>query len=381
MTLAMRNLRERGRSCVGNRALLPLRQALVALLGLASIAATAEVPSLQKVRFSPDGRYVLAQDDSRITILTVQPFRVLFWVPAQNARLAEFTPDSREFAFITGGIRRSRQQLALSESPGHVKRWSVSAPVREESTEVPLKNCPTLELSPDGHTLVGVDFDGNLRVVDLSSGTTVFVKRKFGQVFLLGDGLRDTYVLGDPGSARLRFSPDGRFLVMFPVYARGETLILDLHSRTAAARKGGLRKLQRGYCFTFTKPDRIVFTEAVLGHALRTATIVAVPSGKVLQKTKLPQGPLFRAANPRWVLIHPYGPWAVDGDPDDRRACAAELSTGFAITSETPALDVYGNHYVAERRNGELGLYVIGQGLEAALSLQDPGAKVPASVP
>jgi hypothetical protein len=354
----------------------PVRQILVALLALASIAAAAEVESLRQVRFSPDGRYVLAQDAARITILTVQPFKVLFRVPVHDARLAEFTPDSREFAFISGGIRRDRRQLAYSESPGHVERWSLSAQVREASTEIPLTNCPTLGLSPDGHTLAGVDFEGNLRVSDLASGTTVFEKRKFGKFFLSGDVLSGTRVSGDPGSARFRFSPDGRLLVIIPVNARGETLLLDLHTRMAAARKGNLRKLQRRYDFTFTTADRVVFTEYSGGRALRPATIVAVPSGKVLKKTKLPQGPLFRAADPGWVLIHPYGPWA-DDDPNDKRSCAVELSTGFAITSETPALDVYGNHYVAERRNRELGLYVIGQGLEAAVSLADPGDSAP----
>ncbi len=133
-----------------------------------------------------------------------------------------------------------------------------------------------------------------------------------------------------------------------------------------------MSKLQAGYHFTFTTPDRIVFTQYWLGHPLRTATIVAFPSGKVLSRMKLPQGALFRTADPRFVRIHPYGPWARDGDPNEKRSCAVELSTGFTITSEGPALDVYGDYYVAERRNGELGLYAIGKGLQAAVSLREP---------
>jgi hypothetical protein len=53
-----------------------------------------------------------------------------------------------------------------------------------------------------------------------------------------------------------------------------------------------------------------------------------------------------------------------------RRAAAVEFSTGQVITSETPALDVFGKYYVAERTNGEIGLYERGTGLKASISLQ-----------
>jgi hypothetical protein len=39
------------------------------------------------------------------------------------------------------------------------------------------------------------------------------------------------------------------------------------------------------------------------------------------------------------------------------------------ITSETPALDVSGRYYVAERAGGEVELYERGKGLQAAVSL------------
>jgi hypothetical protein len=57
--------------------------------------------TLRQLRFSPDGRYVLAQDDSRITVLTLQPFAVLFQAPGEKADTAQFTPDSRQVVFIT----------------------------------------------------------------------------------------------------------------------------------------------------------------------------------------------------------------------------------------------------------------------------------------
>ncbi len=48
-----------------------------------------------------------------------------------------------------------------------------------------------------------------------------------------------------------------------------------------------------------------------------------------------------------------------------------EFATGQVIISETPALDVFGNHYVAEVRNGEVGLYERGKGLQASVRLDE----------
>jgi hypothetical protein len=39
------------------------------------------------------------------------------------------------------------------------------------------------------------------------------------------------------------------------------------------------------------------------------------------------------------------------------------------MVSDTPALDVFGSHYVAERLNGELGLYEVGKGIQATVKL------------
>src|SRR5580692_408745 len=75
-------------------------------LALSSGLVAAENPSapnawLRQLRFSPDGHYVLAQDDAEITVLTVRPLAILFRMPAENATLAQFTVDSAEVVFAS----------------------------------------------------------------------------------------------------------------------------------------------------------------------------------------------------------------------------------------------------------------------------------------
>ena len=55
--------------------------------------------------------------------------------------------------------------------------------------------------------------------------------------------------------------------------------------------------------------------------------------------------------------------------PANVRAAAAEIGTGQVITSETPALDVFRDHYIAEPRPGEVGFYERGKGLQASIVL------------
>src|SRR5580658_7212855 len=86
------------------------RFALAGLLALAYVhaagTARAQGDPLRQLRFSPDGRYVLAQDNSEIAVLTVSPLAVRFRIPAELAGDAQFTPDSREVIFV-GSLSRA----------------------------------------------------------------------------------------------------------------------------------------------------------------------------------------------------------------------------------------------------------------------------------
>jgi hypothetical protein len=164
--------------------------------------------SLRQLRFSPDGRYVLAQDDSEITILMVQPFSILFRIPDERAEIAQFTPDSQEIVFLSSVIKVDPQKIAFKESAAHVERWSVVDKSRAASAALPTMVCGTEELSPDGGMLVCLDLKSTLSFVDVATGQTIFEKKQFSWLFRVDPPLESGHppnIWGELGSAYIDF--------------------------------------------------------------------------------------------------------------------------------------------------------------------------------
>lgn len=80
---------------------------------------------LTNIRFSPDGAYVLAQDESSITVLRREPLTNLFQIPATDAHQARFTPDSKAVVFHTDGLR--------------IEKWNIQQQAKSEAHEVSVR--------------------------------------------------------------------------------------------------------------------------------------------------------------------------------------------------------------------------------------------------
>jgi hypothetical protein len=313
---------------------------------------------LRHFRFSPDGKYVLAQDDSSVAILTVQPFAVQFRVPAENATLADFSPDSQEILFVSSVTRAEADRLALVRSLPHVERWSVAQRKRVEFTEIRSQPCGTLKLSPNGGVLGCVDFSGTLRFIEVASGKVILEKKGLCRPWVTW-GPDENRIFtrresGDLGSAGIDFSLDGRFVLAAPGFAYGSPFGWDFVERRAMRLRGELRRQFTGDAFVFVAPDEVVIRPMFRGP---TSTLVALPSGNILSKLILPRGGVSRAADPGFVIVR-----FCDTCP----AVAIEYGTGQLITTKSPVLDVLGSHYVTERANGELGLYERGKAAAVA---------------
>lgn len=309
----------------------------------------------RQLRFSPDGKYILAQHASGIAVLTVQPLSVLFSRYAENVSSAGFTPDSEQVWFVSRPAHVVAPQIAFAGSSAYVERWNIASATRIDMKETRLRKCESSGLSPDTRVLGCVDTAGTLRIIDVDSGDTIFEKRNFGSI-----GVR--------GAADLNFSPDGRYLAAVPKHAEGAPLAWDLRAKEQVKLAGRLRKLETGYHIAFVAPDQVMISSTWLGTTTVNATLVEFPSGKVLSKAKLPPGQLFRAADPAFVLIRPFG-WRVrDSDPVPRSS-AVEFRTGQVIMSDAEALDVFGDHFIIELPDGKLGLCERGKGVQATVAI------------
>ncbi len=188
--------------------------------------------TLRDLRFSPDGRHVLAQNGSEITILTVEPFAVLFRIPAERTEVARFTPDSQQVVFVSGGTRLDPQQISLSKAAAHVERWSIAEQKLVASDPLPRLICGSEELSPDGTVLVCNTPEGTLQLIEVASGKAIFEQKEFAKETpgYVPVALRDVLRAGILGHVFIDFSPDGHFLVVRSDF--GSSLTWDVREKS-----------------------------------------------------------------------------------------------------------------------------------------------------
>ena len=349
-------------------------------MALAGSTVKGPVP-LRQLRFSPDGQFVLAQDDAGITVLGVSPFVVLFRIPAENATDGQFTPDSRQVLFVSGLSRVTAGTVKYIKSVAQEERWSVPDGIRIGYQEMPVSLCGTALLSPDGGVFVCNDFEGNLRIIDTASAQVLLEQKQFIRLVALynvipgiGQELPNGHFVGDLATANMQFSPDGRYLIAMPHDGVGRTLVWDSLEQALVRLTRGLKELEkapRPRYWSFIGSDRLLISSPwwPIRHGAVRAKLVAFPSGKQLARPRISLGELRAAADPAFVLIVPFGRMAFREDSSAKRAAAAGIETGQVIISESCALDIRERYYVAEASPGVVGLYERAKCLQASVAL------------
>jgi WD40 repeat protein len=332
---------------------------------------------IRQLHFSHDGRFLLAQDDQGITVLSVQPLSVLFRVPAANAVFSGFTPDSRDVLFLTFGGWVGTSFDVFPGPTAHLERWSVADRARVNSTEIPWAACRSWGLSPDGRYLACHDTKGTLSLVHVASSATIFQKKNFSA--LITDSDRHYLYSGNAqrgylGGGEIEFSPDGRFVVAVPDDAYGSVFAWDLQQGKPVSLGLSLRS-PRSFV-VFIGGDQLL-KGGKPSHGFAMLELVAFPSGKKLSTYKLaPPGTVHQAADPNFIIIRPAkSPFQVTNNyaNEGKQAAALEFRTGQVLMCDAPALDVIGQYYAAERLDGELGLYERGKGLQATVRIPSSG--------
>jgi WD40 repeat protein len=309
------------------------------------------------LKFSSDGKYLLAQDDSGINVLTREPFQLLFRIDAPEALPAQFSPDSQSIAFSTPGLR--------------VESWNVAEQKQQSVKEMYVRDrCLQIELSPDGKALGCLEGDFDLTLYNVATGDQVFQKKSFYKPnFFDLFRLQLIALLSDDDNefefdfVKMSFTPDARYFVagqrnlVFTAFgtlnAEVAAAAVDLNSNTSVSLKGSVKKLLAGQ-FAFTAPDKLL---AVNSEDFRKSALVSFPGGEVLEQFPL-KGNLSNVARGNFVVIRPI---------NNYRAGLFNLDTKkIVLANNQAAIDVYDKVFAAERLNGEIGLYNVSDNSLAA---------------
>ena len=307
---------------------------------------------IEHFRFSPDGNYLLAQDEGGIYVLTRDPLKFLFRIDSADAQPAQFSPDAKQVAFFSSHLR--------------VETWDINREEQVSVTDVSaLHGCRQTALSPDAKYLACFDNEFNLSLFEVASGEVLLQREKFYSFetpFNVFAGFyRILYLLSHPDVVVLRFSPDGRYFAASS--HTDEDIVFDLSARKKVSVPGTIHTLMH-YSFTFLGPERIVGLDTF--HPEKSP-IAEFPSGKVLDRVPLGGGSLVAATNPNYLLIRPVINFPVGGYDLDKKK--------LVYTNRSSASDVWGDVSVSERLNGEIGLYKMGE-VKASVVTQLPLGKL-----
>jgi hypothetical protein len=289
---------------------------------------------LGHLRFSPDGKWILAQDDSNLYLFTREPLAFVFRIDAPDAYPAQFSADSGSVVFCDENYR--------------VERWNPSSRAREWVREVVLtKGCFESTLSSDGAYLACVTPDFDLRILDVAKGDIAFERKHF-YVATIADALWLLFGRFDEPDRhatffQMHFSPDGRYFVA----AHDLTVqALDMAKRAPISLPGAICD-RVGTSFSFLGNDRIVGVHTM--DAQKSA-IVTFPQGEVQSTLRLGRQTVAAVTRgDRYVMLRGIKGYDVT---------VFDVIQGKVFLGNTaPGFDIYEDVSVGERKGGELALY------------------------
>jgi WD40 repeat protein len=293
---------------------------------------------VHRVRFSPDGKYMLAQDDASIFVVSRETLAPMFRVDARGANPAQFTFDSKSIVFYTRELR--------------VETWDVGSHERTMVREITLperKDCIQSEISPDGRFLACIDDSLNLLVYDAEKASIVLEKKDFCNPLNFEELLAlmamridiDTHYR----AAAMHFSPDGKYFVAGSRSGSVEAVELDHFSKVALP--GSVKKLL-GIDFAFLGPDRLA---GVNVEKPDDSAVVRFPGGEHLERLLLGDQAIEAVTQGDYLLLQPV---------KDHVAGIFDIKINRVFTSsDSTALDIYGDTVATETKSGMIGLYAL----------------------
>ena len=288
-------------------------------------------PDITNLRFSPDGKLALAQDAGGIHVLSREPLAELFFIDAEDAYKANFSPDSGSIVFYTHEMR--------------VEVWDIASRQRTSVHEILLNEpCWQSTLSPDGKYLGCLKADLSLYLLDVSNGEVLATKPNFFQIRTYYGWILFLELVskGDAELIHMQFSPDARY---FLAGSRLNTMAYDLSQKREANIPGSIRSATQEE-FTFDGTDRVVTMNP---YAANKSPVYRFPSGEKIGELPLSNSTHLRpVTHGDWVLL-----WPLKESP----LGVMDLQKRSLILSfKRDAGDMYDNSILSERVDGEIAI-------------------------
>ncbi|PYS69481.1 MAG: hypothetical protein DMF69_16905 [Acidobacteria bacterium] len=262
---------------------------------------------LSHFTFSPDGKYLLAQDDFSITVLTREPLVVQFQINTPQAKKAYFTPDSQ---FIVFGTERLR-----------FEKWSVAERKPVEVRDLVVRrSCLEQQFSPDGRFLTCIDLDMNLTVTETQTGKRVWEKKNFYQLNFFETILWFSDVLlnertSTSGFFNIQYSPDTRHLAVtrsnrYRVQITIDDRVMDQGNSTIVLDLSTYKPLNLTKEFKQIAQRPFVFLDAnrILGlgsERVEDSGIFSFPDGKRHAQITFFAREILPSSDPNFVVLIP----------------------------------------------------------------------------
>ncbi len=300
---------------------------------------------LQRLRFSPDGKYLMAQDESSVFVLQRDPLKFLFRFDAEGAYPAEWGPDSTKIVFHTWKL--------------HVEEWNVAQQKLQSAHELVVKDgCLQTVLSPDGRTLACVstgELDTlygtiglHLSLIDVESGQVVLLKKNFFNTnafnMWIWELRREAGFSGDPLCSAM--SQDGNYLVLG---VGSQKSAVDWRTRTLVKLSGEFAR-QSSNWFVFDE-------QGIVGEDSFTpkdSGVFSFPDGRRLSKTTLAFDVLRGVSKGNRVYVR-------GGEHNNIFVLDMETMTAREL-SNVQMLDAWQSSIAVETPDGSVGLVIYKDG-------------------
>jgi WD40 repeat protein len=288
---------------------------------------------LRLLRFSLNGKYLLAQDENSIYVLTADPVTNLFRVDVADSYAAQFTPDSQAVVFYDKELR--------------VQKWSLEGKrlfIRELALPI---HCLETALSHSGEVLACMDEQLQPQLIDVTTSAVIYKgKRLPQQTRIEGMIAYFTPRPDEPDQFAMHFSPgDHYFLAEFEKV----TFAYDVKNRSEIALGRSFRDFV-GASFCFDTDDEVVG----YGFVKRKLAILRArfPSGEILDSIPGNYMGRLTAPQPRdYVLIRQ--------EPEPAVMVLDWKTKTTLFRNKKPGFDIYSDIFASETAGGEVGIYTV----------------------